>query len=184
MHLRKSALALTLAAAFMALPSAQAAVYTFTGDTTGKPTFTRPVEDLSVLSSAGAGVLYDTFSFTASTAGAYTFVTVGSFDTFSILYGPSFSPSSGLTNALIANDDAPDVFPFTTSTFTYSLAVGSPYTLVTTGFQPTDFGAYRVTIDGPGTIIGAVPEPETYALMALGLGAIYMLRRRGRSATA
>ena len=181
MNFRRTVSAFATAAAFTAVPSVQAAITTFTGDTTGKPTFTRPVEDLSTLSSFGIGVHYDTLSFTTDGAGAYTFLTTGAFDTFSLLYGPTFSAAAPLVNALIANDDLLTI-PITTSGFAYTLAAGAKYVLVTTGFAPTDFGAYSVTIGGPDAVITVLPEPEIYALMGAGLCLAFFLRRRSRAA--
>jgi hypothetical protein len=174
-----AALSAVAAACCWALP-AHAAIFTFTGNTTGGPTFTRPLEDLSGLSAVGVGVSYSTFNFTVSAAGDYSFLTTGEFDTFSILYSGSFSPASPLTNAIVANDDliAP---PFTTSGYVATLATGTNYVLVTTGFSDTDFGPYSVTIGGPGTVVGAVPEPAAYVLFGLGLGAILLRRRRAET---
>ncbi len=171
-----AAITAVAAACCWALP-AHAAIFTFTGNTTGAPTFTRPLEDLSGLSAVGVGVHYSSFTFTVSAPGDYSFVTTGDFDTFSILYSGSFSPASPLTNAIVANDDLLSP-PFTTSGYIGTLSTGTSYVLVTTGFADTDFGPYSVTIGGPGTVVGAVPEPAAYALFGLGLGAILLRRRR------
>lgn len=173
---------LALAAAAAVAGPAQAAIFTYTGDTTAGPTFTRPLEDLSGLSAVGVGVRYSVFSFTVSAPGDYTFLTTGEFDTFAVLYQASFNPAAALTNALIANDDlvAP---PFTTSGFAETLATGTLYHYVVTGFAPTDFGGYSTTIGGPG-VVTQVPEVQTYLMMALGLGALGLARRRRLAAAA
>ena len=74
--------------------------------------------------------------------------------------------------ALIGNDDLGDL---THSGFTYTLTAGTAYIFVTTGFGNADFGTYTNTITGPAVL--AVPEPQTYALMALGLVAMGLRRR-------
>jgi len=161
-----------------ALP-AQAAIITVTGDTTGQPTFNRPLEDLSALSSVGIAVRYEAITFSTNVSGDYTFLTTGAFDTFSILYNGSFEPTSALTNALVANDDliAP---PFTTSGFAHSLTAGSTYVLVTTGFDGAAFGAYSTTIGGPGGLT-LVPEPAACGMLALGLASMALQGRRERA---
>ena len=171
-----------LATAWALAGPAQAAIFTFTGDTTGKPTYNRPFEDLSGISPTGTGVHYDTFSFTVGATGDYTVLTTGSFDTFITLYVGSFLPASALTNAFAANDDliAP---PFTTSGLGATLSVGATYILVMTGFNPNEFGAYSTTIGGPGAIISSVPEPAGWGLLGLGLASV-ALRRRSTAAAA
>jgi hypothetical protein len=170
--LAAAALALMVAAA----PS-QAGITTFTGDTSSGPTFNRAFEDLSGLSEVGTAVKYSLYTFTVSAGGDYTFVTTtASYDPFVFLYSPSFAPASALTNAIIGNDD---LLGFTTSGFTASLLAGTSYTFVNTGFGNTDFGAFSTTIGGPGNVIpAAIPEPGPYALLALGLAAIGLVRQR------
>lgn len=167
-----------LALAFFAFaPTAQAdSIHTITGDTTGAAVYHRPVEDLSGLSAIGTEVTYNQFRFTVSAAGVYTFLTTATFDSLVFLYSPSFDPSASLTNALIGNDD---LFGTTTSGFAANLAADTPYVLVITGFEGFEYGKYSTTIGGPGVVgVSAVPELDTYALMALGLGVVGLARRR------
>jgi hypothetical protein len=170
---RSFALSALVAACVLAGP-AQAAIFTFTGNTTGGPTYNRPLETLSGLSSVGVDVAYSTFSFTVSAAGDYSFLTTGEFDTFITLYSGSFLPTSPLTNAIVANDDLLSP-PFTTSGFIATLATGTNYVLVTTGFDSGEFGAFSTTIGGPGVV--AVPEPAAWGMLALGLGGLALRRR-------
>lgn len=164
------ALKLLTAATLVATGSAShAIIYTYTGDTTGAPTFNRPLGDLSGLSFVGSAVNYDAFEFSVSAAGNYTFLTTADFDSFLILYSPSFDPSNSLSNALVANDD---LLPgFTTSGFVYTLNTGTSYVLVNTSFANGEAGNFSTTIGGPGAVT-PVPEPAAYALMALGLLAV------------
>ncbi|WP_187367189.1 FxDxF family PEP-CTERM protein [Massilia mucilaginosa] len=168
-----------LALAFCAFAStAQAdSIHTITGDTTGAAIFIRPVEDLSGLSAKGTDVSYNQFRFTVSAAGVYSFLTTAAFDSLVFLYSPSFDPSSSLTNALIGNDD---LFGTTTSGFVANLDANTTYVLVITGYEGFEYGQHSTTIGGPGAV-SAVPEPETYALMALGLGVVGLACRRAKS---
>lgn len=122
------------------------------------------------LSAVGTAVHYDAFSFFAPSTGLFTFSIVSgpspaTFDTFLILYSGIFSAAAPLTGLVALNDDLAG--SLTMSGFNYALTAGAVYTVVSTAFANTDVGSYTTTI-GPS----AVPEPASYAMMALGLLAI------------
>ena len=167
-------------AACACVSAAQAdSIFTYTGDTTGAATFNRPLEDVSDLSAIGTDTHYHAFNFTVAVDGSYTFLTTATFDSFVFLYDAPFDPKSPLTNAIGGNDD---LLGTTTSGFVAEpMYAGSTYTLVTTGYENTDVGTFSTTIGGPG-IVSPVPEPETYALMGLGLGVLAFARRYAQSA--
>lgn len=161
------------------------------GDTTGSPTFNRPLVDLSGLSAVGTDVAYDSFSFSVDTAGTYTFFSLALpllplnnfpvWDNFIILYAGGFDPNSPLSNAVMANDDANnDANNIGRSRFDFGLSTDVAYTLVTTGFANDDFGRYLNVIRGPGEITAPVPEPETYALLLAGLAVVGFVAGRRR----
>jgi len=169
----------TLALAACALAgTAQAAIFTVTGDTTGAPTYNRAVSDFSALSGLGTSVAYEILDFTVDVSGNYTFLTTAAFDSFVFLYSPSFNPTSALSNGLTANDD---LLSLTTSGFAFDLTAGTSYQYVVTGFDNGEFGSFSTTIGGPG-VVTVVPEPETYALLMLGLGVVGLAARRRQRA--
>lgn len=179
MNLKSSLLAL---AACAVAGTAQAEIFTITGDTTGAPTFNRALGDFSALSGVGTDVPYNLLEITVDVSGNYTFLTTAAFDSFAFLYSPSFDPMAALDNGLAANDD---LLPgFTTSGFAFGLTAGTAYQYVVTGFANSDFGAFSTTIGGPG-VVTVVPEPEAFALLMLGLGVVgFAARRRQRAIAA
>ena len=155
------------------------------GDTTDGPTYNRTLagEPPTGLSAIGTDVHYQTTAFTVGSDGVYDFNSIAGYDNFLHLYAGSFDPADALANALVGNDDRAVIG---ISGFAISLLAGTSYFAVASGFENTDFGAYELTIDGPGTISiggdgGTVPEPASWALMITGFGAVGVGLRRRRA---
>ncbi len=72
------------------------------------------------------------------------------------------TPATPLTNLVALNDDFP-TGNFAQSSFVFALNATMVYTVVSTSFNNADVGNYTTTITS------AIPEPESYALFALGL---------------
>ncbi len=167
--------------AFVATP-AMAGTTIFTGDTTGGPTFNRPVSGTppTGLSGVGTAVRYVVTPFTVSATGAYSFLNESRYDNYLGIHAGSFNPLNALENAVAYDDD----FAGLNSGFAgLNLMAGTSYFAITSGFQNSDFGAYTLTVSGLGDITGetvaAVPEPGIWAMMILGFGFVgSMLRRR------
>lgn len=179
------ALRATVAACALAA-AAPVSAQVFTNTLVGAPTFNRPLEGFGGLSAVGTNVRYRTLSFTAATAGTYSFLMtsgVGGFDTFLFLYQGTFSPGAPLANGVISNDDFNG--SLISSGFSTSLATGTTYVLVQTAFSNDGTGAFTTTITGPAPVVtsaAVVPEPATYALVAAGLVGVAGAARRRRSA--
>jgi PEP-CTERM motif len=174
------ALALTAAVATPAL----AGTITFTGTTTGGPTYNRPFAGIppTGLSGVGTAVRYSVNAFTVSQSGGYNFLNTTAYDSFLGIHAGSFNPANGLQNAIAYSDD----FVGLDGGFTaLALLAGVSYFAVSSGFENTDFGAYSLNINGPGTITGAggpaVPEPASWALMLTGFGLAGAAMRRRQS---
>ena len=180
---RIAALAATITLA--AAPFARAV--DFTVDTTNAPTWRRPFEDLSRLSTVGVNVPYVTTPFFVDTADTYTFfsttVNNGEWDNFTFLYANNFDPTNQLTNVLIGNDDNPDSG---NSGFNFALAPNTQYFFVTTGFTGSERGIAENSIvptvtSGVVTFGSPVVVPETSALWLAFAGlpvAVAVVRRR------
>ncbi len=169
------------AAALLLSTAAAAALHQYDGDTTGGPTFDRPLETLDFLPVPGQNSNYHALWFTVDTAGVYDFLsTAQGWDNFTLLYAPAFDPMMPLANALVANDDLGGVG---SSGFSWALNTGVVYTFVTAGFAGGfDFGAFSNSIDGPG-VVAVVPEPASAWLMLLGAAALLGLRRQRAAGT-
>jgi hypothetical protein len=131
------------------------------GDTTGGPTWDRPLADGSGMSGVGVGVTYHVYGpFTVDTAGTYTIhSTQSGWDGLIFVYQNNFDPNNALVNYLTGNDDFGGIG---FSQVTPTLAVGTEYFLITTGFDPTDFGPFENVITGPGTVTcdGIIPPGD------------------------
>ena len=183
-----SVLAIALAAA-VASP-ALAGTTVFTGDTTGGPVYNRPIDNGNSppvnLSGVGTAVRYTVTPFTVSISGNYNFLNTTGYDSYLGIHAGSFNPTNGLLNAIAYSDDFNGTLDGGFSNL--ALLAGVSYFAINTGFDNTDFGAYRLTIDGPGNIIGGggggpgVPEPATWAMMIFGFAGIGAALRRRRAA--
>ena len=110
------------------------------------------MEDFGSLSAVGTAAPYASLVFTVGVAGDYTFLTTAEFDPIVFLYGANFDPGAAIDNGVIANDD---LVSFTTAGLQPTLAAGTPYVFVVTGYGNNDFGAFSTTIGGPAAAIAA-----------------------------
>jgi PEP-CTERM motif len=174
-------LALALSAA-VATP-AFAGTTIFSGNTVGGPTYNRPLSGRppTNLSGVGTAVRYAVNPFTVSVSGAYNFVNSTTYDSYLGIHANLFSPSNGLLNAIAYDDDSG---PGADSAITgLNLLAGTSYFAINSGFSNNDFGAFTLTVTGPGDItggnvLGAVPEPGIWGLMIVGFGLIGAALRR------
>jgi len=156
-----------------------AATLNYSGDTTGEPTWTRPIENGNLpptdLSDFGTDVNYQSQPFYVDTGGSYNFLSLAispaNWDNYLFLYQTSFDPLDALTNVVIGNDD----FPSTgrAGFNSVSLTANTQYYLVTTGLADVYFGTYNDSITGLGNITaGLIPVPfdfsPTLGLIILG----------------
>lgn len=167
-------LALTSFASLSFMVAAPAQAITFSGDTTGTPTWNRPNGNGSniptTLSGIGIVVPYQVQNFFVGTTGAYNFLSTATFDNYTFLYQNSFSAASPLTNAIIGNDDFPNT---SNSGFNgVNLTAGTQYYFVNTAWgNNSGVGTYNSSITGVGNVtlgdVTAVPW-ETDALPVVG----------------
>jgi len=118
------------------------------GDTTGAPTWNRPVT-LGALSGVGTATPYVFSQFTVSANDSCDINSVqAGWDGYLHLYEISFDPLDQLTNIIALNDDG--FGGVGTSDITgQALNAGTTYFLVTSGFGNADDGPFTNTIDCP-----------------------------------
>jgi hypothetical protein len=172
---------------YFGISLAGAATFEYSGNTTGGPTWDRPIEgslfEGQALSTIGNNVPYNARQFEVDTSGDYTFevISANNFDPYLFLYQDSFNAANPLKfgSVLDANNDRD--WDNKLSKFSHSLIAGTQYYLVTTGDQNSDFGAFTNRISGDGSITAAVPEPEEWAMMLVGAALISFQVRRKKS---
>ena len=161
---------------------AQAGVALYSGDTTGGPTWNRPVS-LGSLSAVGTAVPYEVMQVNVDANGSYDFLgewDYPPYDGFMLLYQNSFDPNDQLTNLVALDDDGTGL---DNSMFS-ALLSGIDYFIVATGFANDDFGTYTITVSGQGNITfgggggPVVPLPSAAGMGLVGLGLVGLKRRR------
>lgn len=183
-----AALALALSATLVS--PAIAGTTIFTGTTAGAPTYNRPLSGIppTGLSAVGTAVRFAVTPFTVSVSGNYNFFNSTAYDSFLVIHRNAFVPATGLLNAIAANDDFNGTLNGGFSNL--ALLAGVSYFAISTGFDSPDFGAFSLTVSGPGNIVGGgvggggggVPEPATWAMLIFGFAGIGAALRRRRSA--
>jgi hypothetical protein len=120
--------------------------------TASSPTFNRPLEDMSGLSSYGTNVYYSVLRLTVTTTGTKTIDCVSSLldptdpDSFGFLYGPGgFNPASPLTNLIAADDDKDYTGGDYDFQINYNFTATGTYYVVVTTYSNDVTGAFTVT---------------------------------------
>jgi hypothetical protein len=168
-----------LAIGFVGTTPAQAATFTYSGDTTGRPTWNRPGAGSPPTVISSYTVPYDVFRFTVDAPGSYSFNSSSPYDNYGFLYQGSFNPISPLTNVIIGNDDSSNI-PGTSWDYGFStnLTAGTNYFLVSTGFSLGESGAFTTTIIGSGNISAATAAPEPFTIIGTLVGGTAAMRMR------
>lgn len=198
---------LSLAILSVVAASANAQLFDSGAFTTSDPTFNRPLSSVS-LSGVGTAVRYQVREFYVTATSTYvaemasTSFATGGVDTYLVIYANAFNAASPLTNFVALSDDFTGTFtvlpgPFGSavgaagtgssstganpaSRISTTLTAGVQYFAVLTTFDNGEVGPWYLGIGGgQGQVVaGAVPEPMTMTVLAL--GAVAALRRRNR----
>lgn len=171
------AAALVTCASFAAL----AGSVTVNGSTSGAPVWNRTTAGAppTGLSGVGTAVPFLVTAFHVTADGSYQLDNQANYDTYLHLYQSAFDPLAQFTNVIAANDDFGGSL---SSQLTSNLLAGTNYFAVTSGFGNSDFGAFALTISGPGAVNlstrAQVPEPTSLALAGLALLGLVATRKR------
>ena len=120
-------------------------------------------------SAVGTAVHYDTYTFTVSVTGSYTFLHCGTanWDTHDAVYTSPFDPLAPATNFLGGGDDGGTGCSSGSNT-TVTLTAGTTYVFVAEAFNNTGVGGYTVNITGPGTFTTTIQAPLQWFTTATG----------------
>ena len=120
----------------------------YSDDTTGAPTWNRPVE-MGGLSGVGTATPYVVSTLTVSANDTCDLNSIqAGWDGYLFLYENSFDPLNQLVNRVAADDDGLGGIG-TSDIVGVALNTGTTYYIVTTGFGNADFGTFDNTIDCP-----------------------------------
>ena len=127
---------------------------TFNGDTTGQPTFNRPISGAppTILSSVGSAVNYLQLPFMTIGTGDVTIDWTSAFDNYGILY-TTFDPSLPLGNAIQADDDSGGSL---NARIRQNLQSATQYTAVSTGYSNGEAGQISVGFSAPTGTTGLI----------------------------
>lgn len=160
-----------VAGAFLA-SGAVAGTISIMGDTTGGPTWNRPLGGFPPTppaSGVGTAVPFMVTQFTVTADGVYDFLSTADYDNYLHLYVGQFDADDQFNGLLAGNDDFGGNIGL--SGFSFALTAGLDYFAVNSGFSNEDFGAFTMRITGPGDI-AVVPEAATWAMMIAGFGLV------------
>ena len=132
---------------------AQGATFNSGALTSADPTFVRPY-GTSPCSTSGTTTYYDSYAFTVSMAGTYTFDgCYPGIDGYGFIYQNSFSAASPCTNFVLGNDDSAPLCGADPQ-ISVSLVPGVTYYLISCSYGTLNTDTYSWTYTGPagGTI--------------------------------
>jgi hypothetical protein len=141
--------ATTTALALVAGSAALAQSSIVNGDTTGAPTWNRPIGAGPGLSGTGTATPFQTVNVTITQPLSFSAeTTVASFDTYLHLYQTSFDPNAQLTNLVAGDDDGGAGLLSLINAASDGPFTPGQYIVVVSGFSNGSFGTYTLEING------------------------------------
>ena len=115
------------------------------------PIFSRP-------GNTGSYYYYQAIRVTVPTAGAYTFSSISSIDTFGYFYNDPVDPSNPSQNLITSDDDSGGGNQFLIVRY---LSSASSYVLIVTTYSNSVFGSFSLRVSGPSSIDLTAFNPST-----------------------